>query len=78
MDNQEEDNALNIDYLMEYIDIDSENEFSLEPIPLYFIRDSTIQFGFFEQSTKSFYSIEKISNVNFRIKQATQVIFPLW
>ena len=74
METQEEDSALNIDSLMEYIDIESENEYSIERIPLYFLKNNTIEFGFFEQSTNTFYSIEIIKNANFRIKHATKIL----
>jgi hypothetical protein len=60
MESQEDDLALNIDSLMEDDDfIDSENEYNLEPIPLYFVSNTPIEFGFFEQNSNSFYSIEK-------------------
>ena len=74
METQEEDNALNIDSLMEHSDIESENEYCIENIPLYFLKDNTIEFGFFEQSTNTFYSIEIIKNANFRIKHATKIL----
>ena len=75
MESQEDDMALNIDSLMEDDDIlDSDNEYNIEPIPLYFLSNTPIEFGFFEQSSNSFYSIEKIEKAFFRIKQASKML----
>ena len=75
MESQEDDLALNIDSLMEDDDfIDSENEYNLEPIPLYFVSNTPIEFGFFEQSSNSFYSIEKVEKAFFRIKQCSKIL----
>ena len=74
MESLEDDSALNIDSLMEYDDdIETDNEYNIEPIPLYFLSNTLIEFGFFEQSTNSFYSIEKIPKANFRIKQSSKI-----
>ena len=74
MESLEDDSALNIDSLMEYEEeVDSDNEYNIEPIPLYFLSNTLIEFGFLEQSKKSFYSIEKIERANFRIKQSTKI-----
>ena len=65
MESLEDDLALNIDSLMEDDDfIDSENEYNLEPIPLYFVSNTPIEFGFFEQSSNSFYSISVRKNTD--------------
>ena len=58
MESQEDDLALNIDSLMEddYLS-ESENEYNIEPIPLYFLSNFPIEFGFLEKSSKNFYSI---------------------
>ena len=75
MESQEDDLALNIDSLMEDDDLlDSDNEYNIEPIPLYFLSNSPIEFGFFEQSSNSFYSIEKVEKAFFRIKQASKIL----
>ena len=75
MESQEDDFALNIDSLMEESDfIDSDNEYNIEPIPLYFLSNTPIEFGFFEQSSNSFYSIEKIEKAFFRIKQCSKIL----
>ena len=75
MESQEDDMALNIDSLMEDDDIlDSDNEYNIEPIPLYFLSNTPIEFGFFEQSSNSFYSIEKVEKAFFRIKQASKML----
>ncbi len=75
MESLEDDSALNIDSLMECDDdIDSDNEYNIEPIPLYFLSNTLIEFGFFEQSKDTFYSIEKISKANFRIKQSSKIL----
>ena len=74
MESLEDDSALNIDSLMEYEEeVVSDNEYNIEPIPLYFLSNTLIEFGFLEQSKKSFYSIEKIEKANFRIKQSTKI-----
>ena len=74
MESLEDDSALNIDSLMECDDdLDTDNEYNIEPIPLYFLSNAAIEFGFFEQSTNSFYSIEKIAKANFRIKQSSKI-----
>ena len=74
MESLEDDSALNIDSLMEFEEeIDSDNEFNIEPIPLYFLSDTLIEFGFLEESTKSFYCIEKITKAKFRIKQSSRI-----
>ena len=74
MESLEDDSALNIDSLMEYDDdIETDNEYNIEPIPLYFLSNTLIEFGFFEQSTNSFYSIEQIPKANFRIKQSSKI-----
>ena len=75
MESQEDDLALNIDSLMEddYLS-ESENEYNIEPIPLYFLSNFPIEFGFFEQSSKNFYSIEKIGKAFFRIKQGLKIL----
>ena len=74
MESLEDDSALNIESLMEYDDdIDTDNEYNIEPIPLYFLSNALIEFGFFEQSTNSFYCIEKIPKANFRIKQSSKI-----
>ena len=74
MESLEDDSALNIDSLMEYDDeVDTDNEYNIEPIPLYFLSNTLIEFGFFEQSTNSFYCIEKIPKANFRIKQSSKI-----
>jgi len=75
MESQEEDLALNIDSLMEDDDfIDSDNEYNIESIPLYFLSNMPIEFGFFEQSSNSFYSIEKVDKAFFRIKQFSKIL----
>ena len=75
MESQEDDLALNIDSLMENdYSIDSDNEYNIEPIPLYFLANEPIEFGFFEQSLNSFYSIEKIEKAFFRIKQGSKIL----
>ena len=75
MESQEDDLALNIDSLIEddYL-TESDNEFTIEPIPLYFLSNSPIEFGFFEQSSKNFYSIEKIEKSFFRIKHGSKML----
>ena len=74
MESLEDDSALNIDSLMEYDDdLETDNEYNIEPIPLYFLSNTLIEFGFLEQSTNSFYSIEKIEKANFRIKQSSKI-----
>ena len=53
MELQEEDLALNIDSLMgDDYSIDSDNEYNIEPIPLYFLANAPIEFGFFEKKLK--------------------------
>ena len=75
MESQEDDLALNSDSLMENdYSIDSDNEYNIEPIPLYFLANEPIEFGFFEQSLNSFYSIEKIEKAFFRIKQGPKIL----
>ena len=75
MESQEDDLALNIDSLMEEYDFtESDNEYNIEPIPLYFLSNTPIEFGFFEQSSNSFYSIEKIEKAFFRIKQCSKIL----
>ena len=75
MESQEDDFALNIDYLMEEEDpTESENEYNIEPIPLYFLSNTPIEFGFFEQSKSLFYSMEKIEKAFFRIKQSSKIL----
>ena len=75
MESQEDDLALNIDSLMEDEDIiDSDNEYIIEPIPLYFISNMPIEFGFFEQSSTSFYSIEKLDKASFRVKLSSKIL----
>ena len=75
MELQEEDLALNIDSLMgDDYSIDSDNEYNIEPIPLYFLANAPIEFGFFEKSSNSFYSIEKIEKAFFRIKQGSKIL----
>ena len=75
MESQEDDLALNIDSLMEDDDfIDSDNEYNIESIPLYFLSNMPIEFGFFEQSSNSFYSIEKVDKAFFRIKQFSKIL----
>ena len=75
MESQEDDLALNIDSLMEEYDFtESDNEYNIEPIPLYFLSNTPIEFGFFEQSSNSFYSIEKIDKAFFRIKQCSKIL----
>ena len=75
MESLEEDSALNIDSLMENDDdFDTENEYNIEPIPLYFLSNTLIEFGFFEQSSSSFYSIEKLPKASFRIKQSSKIL----
>ena len=74
MESLEDDSALNIDSLMEYDEeLDSDNEYNIEPIPLYFLSNTLIEFGFLEQSTGFFYSIEKVPKANFRIKQSSKI-----
>ena len=73
MDSNEDDSALNIDSLMEYDDLDIDNEYHIEPIPYYFLSNTLIEFGFFEKSSNSFYCIEKIQNANFRIKVSSKI-----
>ena len=75
MELQEEDLALNIDSLMgDDYSIDSDNEYNIEPIPLYFLANAPIEFGFFEKSSNSFYSIEKVEKAFFRIKQGSKIL----
>ena len=75
MESQEDDYALNIDSLLEDDDyLDSDNEYNIEPIPVYFLYNTPIEFGFFEQSSNSFYSIEKIEKACFRIKQSIKIL----
>ena len=66
---------MNIDSLIEddYL-TESDNEYIIEPIPLYFLSNSQIDFGFFEQSSKNFYSIEKIEKAFFRVKQGSKML----
>ena len=53
METLEDDSALNIDSLMEYDDdIDSDNEYNIEPIPLYFLANTLIKFGFYKPKIK--------------------------
>ena len=67
--------ALNIDSLMgDDYSIDSDNEYNIEPIPLYFLANAPIEFGFFEKSSNSFYSIEKVEKAFFRIKQGSKIL----
>ena len=74
MDSLEDDSALNLDSFMECEeDINSDNEFNIEPIPLYFLSDTLIEFGYLEESTHSFYCIEKIPKAKFRIKQSSRI-----
>ena len=74
MDPLEDDSALNIDSLMEYDeDMETDNEYHIEPIPLYFLSNTLIELGFLEQSTNSFYSIDQISKASFRIKQSSKI-----
>ena len=74
MESLEDDSALNIDSLMEYDeDLETDNEYHIEPIPLYFLANTLIELGFYEQSTNSFYSITQIPKANFRIKQASKI-----
>ena len=74
MDPLEDDSALNIDSLMEYDeDMETDNEYHIEPIPLYFLSNTLIELGFLEQSTNSFYSIDQISRASFRIKQSSKI-----
>ena len=75
MDSIEDDNALNIDSLMQYEDdnySDYESEVCLSLV--YFYKDSPIEFGFFEQSTNSFYSIEKIEKATFRVRKTPRTL----
>ena len=45
MESLEDDSALNIDSLMEYDDdIDTDNEYNIETIPLYFLSNELIEF----------------------------------
>ena len=75
MESQEDDFALNIDYFMEDEDpTESDNEYNIEPIPLYFLSNTPIEFGFFEQSSSVFYSIEKVEKAFFRIKQSVKIL----
>ena len=77
MESLEDDSALNIDSLMEYDDdIETDNEYNIEPIPLYFLSNTLIEFGFFEQSTNSFKTLKskkETSNPNLSLKNGSGI-----